>query len=553
VVGSTSEWGDIEGGLCSVKHAAMGVGKIMSDSVRRCAISAAVLLAATAMFFAGWPADGRADEQAPPSIDGLLAALHSADRLVRIKATEALGRTKDPRAVEPLISALKDSDPLVRGKAARALGLIHDGRAIDPLIAAMQDPEHLAGLLVVDAVGDFRDPRAIAPLIALLDAGPDYDYLGTEVADALRKIGAPAADALLTALKDNNSRIRSGAAAVWGTFDPPVGMAPRAAEALAAMLEDGDKNASAAAAWALGNNRKLEAEAAVAAELKNADAVVRQSAAEILGEIQDPRAIDPLTAALDDPDATVRQNAGEALRSIKIARADAPPPADDVPYRVVSNIDLTEPFHTASKWSLVIFEAPDTCYGDEGCNGPYQFCLVHAGQSTCSQAGGAVLVEAEVVLTPRRPLLVTVTHPDVFTSGSGMYSTDVQSYNAEKDAFSLVFSNTISVNNNEETRIITSGPLAGDIAVSQEPTGRPYHYSIHLYGFSKAGKYAETLHFTGGTVYGDGNPLAVIDSEMPELLRRLHLWKPSEPPPVPPVMPQRCSALEMRGRTEWCR
>ena len=55
------------------------------------------------------------------------------------------------------------------------------------------------------------------------------------------------------------------------------------------------------------------------------------------------------------------------------------------------------------------------------------------------------------------------------------------------------------------------------------------------------------------TVYGDGNPLAVIDSEMPEILLRLHLRRPGDPLPVPPAMPATCHRLEMRDGVEWCR
>ena len=51
---------------------------------------------------------------------------------------------------------------------------------------------------------------------------------------------------------------------------------------------------------------------------------------------------------------------------------------------------------------------------------------------------------------------------------------------------------------------------------------------------------------------GDGNPLAVIDSEMPETLRRLGLWKEGDALPVPPRMPQRCTLLVMRKGVEWC-
>jgi len=46
-------------------------------------------------------------------------------------------------------------------------------------------------------------------------------------------------------------------------------------------------------------------------------------------------------------------------------------------------------------------------------------------------------------------------------------------------------------------------------------------------------QYGRILRYRGLTGYSDGNPLAVADSEMPEILRRLGLWQPGEPLPVP--------------------
>jgi hypothetical protein len=60
------------------------------------------------------------------------------------------------------------------------------------------------------------------------------------------------------------------------------------------------------------------------------------------------------------------------------------------------------------------------------------------------------------------------------------------------------------------------------------------------------------LRYRGDTGYGDGNPLAVIDSEMPETLRRLGLWKTGDPLPVSPRLSGGCTRLVMRKSVEWC-
>jgi hypothetical protein len=51
-----------------------------------------------------------------------------------------------------------------------------------------------------------------------------------------------------------------------------------------------------------------------------------------------------------------------------------------------------------------------------------------------------------------------------------------------------------------------------------------------VYHLSESGKPVEILKYTGKTRYGDGDPRAVIDAEMPEIPRRLHLSKRASSP-----------------------
>jgi len=136
--------------------------------------------------------------------------------------------------------------------------------------------------------------------------------------------------------------------------------------------------------------------------------------------------------------------------------------------------------------------------------------------------------------------------------GSGNFTTIVWAYQPKGDEFERVFGRASYRNWNEETRLITSGPLAGDIIVSVSPRRAPYRYGIEVYRPSKSGRYLEILKFTGKTRYGDRNALAVIDSEMPAILTRLHLWKPGDPLPAPLRIPNGCTGVELRDGTEWC-
>ena len=120
---------------------------------------------------------------------------------------EELKANKD---VEGLISALKDKDPNVRGDAAEALGKIGDSRAVEPLIEVLND---------------------IVEFIAI---------------DSLRKIGEPAVEPLIKALKNKDTLIRSGAVRALGELRDK-----RAVEPLTEALKYGDMFVRSAAVGAL--------------------------------------------------------------------------------------------------------------------------------------------------------------------------------------------------------------------------------------------------------------------------------------------------------------
>ena len=108
-------------------------------------------------------------------------------------------------------------------------------------------------------------------------------------------------------------------------------------------------------------------------------------------------------------------------------------------------------------------------------------------------------------------------------------------------------------NNNQATRFVESGPLQGDVIVDNPTENAPYTYWIEVYRAEDSGQYDRILRYRGLTHYGDGNPLAVADSEMPEILHRLGLWQTGDPLPVPALLPQNCRHLFMRNSEEWCK
>lgn len=95
---------------------------------------------------------------------------------------QALGEIGDKRAVDTLIALLDTEDGNVACYAAKALGEIGDSRAVEPLLRVLQHPWGRAWVRpwAAEALGKFRDERALQPLI--------------------------------DALKDDNVRVRIGAA-----------------------------------------------------------------------------------------------------------------------------------------------------------------------------------------------------------------------------------------------------------------------------------------------------------------------------------------------------
>ncbi len=127
---------------------------------------------------------GRMGEGAAPAVPFLIAALSNNARMavrspgeepaassVAEEAMTALVNIGGP-AVEPLISALGNSDPRVRMMATEALGRIRDPRTIGPLIRVLEsDVDVLVKAAGVDALRKKDDPRALEALVLAEDNG----------------------------------------------------------------------------------------------------------------------------------------------------------------------------------------------------------------------------------------------------------------------------------------------------------------------------------------------------------------------------------------------
>jgi hypothetical protein len=245
--------------------------------------------------------------------------------------------------------------------------------------------------------------------------------------------------------------------------------------------------------------------------------------------------------------------------------------------KVITHLDLTQPFQTKSQWSFVAAKQPneESRVEDGGGNrtGAVSLCFVENDKPDCSEeiflakyreekvsfvSGAPIFYElfaSDVVFSgPNKtlPLLRIKSCTNRGGNGDCGVSTFLFAYDRKAERFRVIFFNVMGRNNNQEARFIENGPLLGSVVVAYPADAAPFTYFVEVHKRVSDSQYSRILRYRGSTGYGDGNPLAVIDSEMPETLRRLGLWKTGDALPVPPSLPGGCTRLVMRKGVEWC-
>lgn len=238
--------------------------------------------------------------------------------------------------------------------------------------------------------------------------------------------------------------------------------------------------------------------------------------------------------------------------------------------KIIDYLDLTQPFATTSPWALVVAQdakPPPADLAAMGNASPLAVCFVKALAPSCttarSHAGDSwfdvpnELGVATVVFAGRnktKPLLMLQTLSAHGMNGNASIGTTLFQYDLNTDGFLQVFANVNGgTNNNAETRFVERGPLQGDVIVNYPTDNAPYAYWIEVYALGKSDHYLRILRYRSITHYGDGNPLPVADSEMPEIMARSGFWKPGDALPIPQVAPKGCGPLVMRHGEEWCK
>jgi hypothetical protein len=238
---------------------------------------------------------------------------------------------------------------------------------------------------------------------------------------------------------------------------------------------------------------------------------------------------------------------------------------------IIGHTDLTKPFATTSSWTLVIAQdnAPPPEISDFEEHGPIAICFVKDLAPDCSEKlydnvpseqrwfGTPFYIRDSRVVyagpANMRPLLLLKTCGARSGDGNCGIATGLYGYDQRADRFYKAFGNVTGSNNNQDTRFVENGPLLGDVIVNYPTDNAPYTYWIEMYRQATSGRYVRVLRYRGSTRYGDGNPLAVIDSEMPVLLRHLGLWRSGDSLPIPTSKAEECAHPVMRKGEEWCK
>jgi HEAT repeat protein len=323
---------------------------------------------------------GRIGPDAEAAVPDLLALLPSTSEPIGREAALALGRIGGA-AVEPLIAALARNAAIERSRAALALGHLsapgEEARLAVLTCAQDSSPEVRAAALA--SLARFKLPDdALLPLARenvrhedervrlavlnllverralLLRLAPELESLLTakhdgvarhaayllgksgpesarrllsalrentsridQIAEALALLGRPVAPSLAQALHSPEPRVRQGAALALGQVRPvPSGTAVK----LAAGLTDPIPGVKTACLTAIGylGPRAGDAVPAVRAMLKDESAEIRVKAIAILPQSapRDQRLLGDLRALLDDPDARVERQAIDAIRTL---------------------------------------------------------------------------------------------------------------------------------------------------------------------------------------------------------------------------------------------
>jgi hypothetical protein len=232
-------------------------------------------------------------------------------------------------------------------------------------------------------------------------------------------------------------------------------------------------------------------------------------------------------------------------------------------------IDLAAPFGASAGWRLTATQddpMPDPVLDPaEKVPGAIHLCISADGGRTCHPGLDGLLslsgpddlyarphfLNTARIVHPRRDLAVLLVSVASLHGANGdqRVATAAITFDRGRATFDLAYRHQTGRNNNQDIRYIETGPLRGAI-ISVDPTeNAPFAFWIAVNRIGPDNRYHQVLRYRSATRYGDGNPLSVIDSEMPNLQQRLGLWHPGSTLPLPA---RPCPQPRLIGGALWC-
>ena len=283
---------------------------------------------------------------ASPALIKLLTAAHP---ILRGRAAETLGISRDRSAVPALLDALQGEYFTVRARAAIALGRMGETSAKGPILALLKDPEVEVRIAACLSLGFFKDPSTFDEITTVLLDDPKIEVrqaaamaLGNtqhpkaipflmealrdpfwwyerevqagDLFTAIEKMGAAAVEPLIEALKDNEGAVRKYAALVLGR----IGDA-RAIEPLGMALYDLHHDVGKASAEALARFGVPSFEILVEA-LDHPEMWIRIHSVDVLPKVREPRVGLVLLEMWKDPEREVKKHVIEAMGELRDPR-----------------------------------------------------------------------------------------------------------------------------------------------------------------------------------------------------------------------------------------
>ena len=245
-------------------------------------------------------------------IRALLENLQSDSPALRQAAATALGKLKDSSSFEILASSLRSESPDRIIAAIRFLEDFETEKSNEMLAELLTHPEARVRATAVSTLGRRGGAEYIGRLTPLL--GDADARVRANTIEALAAAGDPAlVEKLRPLLEDSSTRARINTvltiAAIKGV-SAALELLPRIKE-----LTEGDPQARATAAFALGRLPLDQSMDLLAVLLRDPELSIRCEAAQALGRMGAPRVIPPLVEALAGP-SELRRQARRSLAAI---------------------------------------------------------------------------------------------------------------------------------------------------------------------------------------------------------------------------------------------